>query len=258
MEAEAHELAGVRVHAVPQTLAASEFRDELARAAGTIDSDATNVLLAHVALTSLPAREWKDINELEVEEAAFDARFDHVLLGHWHVHQKASKRTWYAGSTDSFWFSDRPRGAGAKGLVVLDTDAGTVEHHANPRERPLETVQIGAVGLGPSELLDACGKAGEAMPDGAIVRLFLNGVDAAAFRQVPQDEFQAIIPNALHVQVEPEFAEGALAVQGGTTIGTLVHEWTGFVEMQDLTGLDRERVARTGATYLDEAQAEAI
>ena len=27
------------------------------------------MLLAHVALTSLPAREWKDINELEVEEA---------------------------------------------------------------------------------------------------------------------------------------------------------------------------------------------
>ena len=59
--------------------------------------------------TSLPAREWKDINELEIEEAAFDKRFDHVLLGHYHVHQRASKRTWYAGSTDSFWFSDRPR-----------------------------------------------------------------------------------------------------------------------------------------------------
>jgi len=258
MEAEAHELAGVRVHAVPQTLADAEFRAELARAGGAVAKDATNVLLAHVALTSLPAREWKDINELEVEEAAFDKRFDHVLLGHWHVHQKASKRTWYAGSTDSFWFSDRPRGAGAKGLVVLDTEAGTVRHHPNPHERPLETAQVTALGLGPSELLEACGTIGQTMPDGAIVRIFLNGVDPAAFRQVPQEEFAGAVPQALHVQIEPEFAEGALSVQGGPTIGTLVHEWGSFVEMQDLAGLDRERVTQTGVRFLEEAQVEAV
>ena len=49
-------------------------------AAGAVRADATNVLLAHVALTSLPARAWPDINELEIEEGAFAKAFDLVVL----------------------------------------------------------------------------------------------------------------------------------------------------------------------------------
>src|SRR5918999_697164 len=142
MEARTVGLAGVRVHAVPQTLTVEEFKEQLEVAARDASGDATSLLLAHVALTSLPLREWRDINELEVEEAAFDRRFDQVVLGHYHVFQKASKRTWYAGSTDSFSFADRPKRAGAKGLVVLDTDAGKIEHVANPGERPLVSLWV--------------------------------------------------------------------------------------------------------------------
>src|SRR6185503_4867887 len=64
MEAVRAELAGVAVHAVPP-----------------------NLLIAHVALTSLPSRAYRDINELEVEESAFDRAFDLVVLGHYHAVQ---------------------------------------------------------------------------------------------------------------------------------------------------------------------------
>jgi len=256
MEAVTTDLAGVRVHAVPQTLSEREFREELERTAADLHADATSVLLAHVALTSLPARQYRDINELEVEEGAFDRRFDHVMLGHYHVHQKVSKRTWYAGSTDSFWFADRPKGAGPKGLVVLDTEAGTVEHHPNPGERPLETFGVDAAGMGPSELVDAVGRAAEGCPQGAIARVFLAEVDPASFRQVPAEEWREAVPGALHVQVEPDYALGALPVQADATIGGLEAEWDGYVEGQDLAGLDRERVRDTGRRFLEAAQAE--
>lgn len=256
MEAVAAELASVRVHAVPQTLSEGEFLEELERSAGELRADATSVLLAHVALTSLPARQYRDINELEVEEGAFDRRFDHVVLGHYHVHQKVSKRTWYAGATDSFWFADRPKGAGPKGLIVLDTDAGTVEHHPNPGERPLETFGVDAAGMGPSELVDAAGRAAEGCPEGAIARVFLTEVDPAAYRQVPAEEWREAVPGALHVQVEPDYALGALPVQADSTIGRLEAEWDGYVEGQDLVGLDRDRVRDTGRRFLEAAQAE--
>jgi hypothetical protein len=256
MEAVTADLAGVRVHGVPQTLSEREFREELERTAADLHADATSVLLAHVALTSLPARQYRDINELEVEEGAFDRRFDHVMLGHYHVHQKVSKRTWYAGSTDSFWFADRPKGAGPKGLLVLDTEAGTVEHHPNPGERPLETFGVDAAGMGPSELVDAVGRAAEGCPQGAIARVFLAEVDPAAFRQVPAEEWREAVPGALHVQVEPDYALGALPVQADATIGGLEAEWDGYVEGQDLAGLDRERVRDTGRRFLEAAQAE--
>jgi len=258
MEARTAELAGITVHAVPQTLSVEEFRSELEHAAERLAADRANLLIAHVALTSLPAREWRDINELEIEEGAFDRGFDLVLLGHYHVHQKASKRTWYAGSTDSFTFADRPPEAGAKGIVVVDTDTGEVEHHENPGERPLVTFAVEAAGMSPRDLLDACERAARGTPDGAIVRVFLNGVDPAAFRQVTQDEFQETVAGALHVQTEPDFDAPALAVQGGAEIGTLESEWSFFVEVQDLAGLDRERVASLGQRYLEEARGETV
>jgi Calcineurin-like phosphoesterase len=258
MEAAVADVAGVRIHAIPQTLAVEGFRAQLDRTAGEARADAVSVLLAHVALTSLPSREWRDINELEVAEAEFDRRFDHVLLGHYHVHQKASKRTWYAGSTDSFWFSDRPKGAGPKGVVVLDTESGKVEHHANPGERPLMSFVVDAAGMGPSELLDACGRAAHGTPEGGIVRLFLNEVDAAAYRQLAQDDFGEVVPAAIHVQVEPGYQVASLPVQGAPTIGRLEAEWGSYVDRQDLAGLDRDRVRTTGERLLVEAQGEAV
>jgi DNA repair exonuclease SbcCD nuclease subunit len=257
MEARAADVAGVRVHAVPQTLSLDDFRAQLEATAGDLQADATSLLVAHVALTSLPVRQYRDINELEVEESAFDRRFDMVILGHYHVHQKVSKRTWYAGSTDSFWFADRPKGSGPKGLLVVDTDSGTAQHVANPRERPLETYQVEAAGLGPGELVDACSRAAHEAPEGSLVRVFLDEADPAAFRQVATEEWQEAVPAAIHVQVEPGFGPRALAVQGAPEIGRLEGEWDAFVERQDLAGVDRPRVRDTGRRFLEEAQAEA-
>jgi DNA repair exonuclease SbcCD nuclease subunit len=256
LEARSVELAGLKVHAVPQTLTVEDFKEELERAAGEVSADSTNLLLAHVALTSLPVREWKDINELEVDELTFDRRFDQVILGHYHVHQKASKRTWYAGSTDSFSFADRPKGAGPKGLLVVDTEAGAVEHVPNPGERQLVTFGVDAAGMGPSELVEALGRHNEEVPEKAIVRVFLNEVDPAAYRQVPMAEFLEAMPRAVHVQVEPDFGAAALAVQGAPQIGTLEQEWAAYVEGQELAGLARNRVLTLGERFLVEAGGE--
>jgi DNA repair exonuclease SbcCD nuclease subunit len=258
MRARTVELGGVLVHAVPQTLSVDEFRDEVARAATEIRPDAVNLLIAHVALTSLPPREARDVNELEVEEGTFDARFDRLLLGHYHVCQEVSRRTWYAGATDSFNFSDRPAGAGPKGLVVLDTETGLVEHVANPTERPLVTVAIEASGLSPGELVESCAAASAGSPEGAIVRIFLNHVDPATYRLVSREELGDAVPHALHVQPEPDFAAGAIPVQSEARIGSLESEWAAFVERQDLVGLDRDRVVTAGARFLDDARGDTV
>jgi len=256
MEAVRTDLAGVVIHAVPQTLSDGEFRAQVDAAAGRIQVDRMNVVIAHVALTSIPARAYPDINEIEVEEAAFDRRFDLMILGHYHAFQKASKRTWYAGSTDTFSFADSPESA--KGLVVVDTETGRVDHVENPGERPLATVDVQAAGMSAGELVDAVERAARGTPEGAIVRVFLNEVDPAAYRQVANEQFQESLPGALWVQVEPDFGADALAVQGGPAIGSLEQEWAGYVDRQDLLGLDRRRVAGLGARFLREASGETV
>ncbi len=256
MEARSTELADAILHAVPQTLSVEDFRAQLDVAGSAVRAGATNLLVAHVALTSLPSREWPDINELEIEEAAFDRRFDLLVLGHYHAFQKVSKRTWYAGSTDTFSYADSPQDP--KGLVVVDTEAGSVEHIANPGERPLVTVSVEAAGLSAGELVDACERAASGTPEGAIVRIFLNHVDRASFRQVSKDEFAEAVPGAIHVQVEPELGAEALPVQGAPEIGSLEVEWASFVERQDLAGLDRGKVVSIGARLLEDAKGETV
>ena len=256
MESLAARLGDVLVHAVPQTLTDEAFREQLDAAAGRTSADATNLAIAHVALTSLPTREWRDINEIEIEEAAFDRRFDLMALGHYHAFQKVSKRCWYAGSTDTFSFADSPDVA--KGLLVIDTEARSVEHVENPGERRLVTFGIPAAGLSAGELVDRVEAAGRSSPEGAIVRTYLNEVDPAVYRQVRNEEFQEAIASALWVQVEPDFGADALPVQGGPSIGSLEEEWIAYLEPQELVGVDRERIRDLGIGFLEAAVGETV
>jgi DNA repair exonuclease SbcCD nuclease subunit len=258
MEAVTSDLAGVRVHAVPQTLSVEDFKAQLDVAASKAGGDATDLLLAHVALTSIPARAYPDINELEIEEGALDKGFDLAVLGHYHVFQKVSKRTWYTGSTDAFGFGDRPRDAGPKGIVVVDTDELAVEHIENPHERPLVTAGVDAGGMGPDQLVDAVERAASGTPEGSIVRVFLNGVDPSAYRQVANERFQEVVPGAIYVQVESDFGAESFPLQGGSEIGSLEREWEAFVEVQDLAGLDRESVVATGRRFLEGARGDTV
>lgn len=256
MEALAVELGDTLVHAVPQTLSVDELRSQLAAAADATKGDVVNLLLAHVALTSLPTRAWGDINELEIEEGAFAKAFDLVMLGHYHGHQRASKRTWYAGSSDTFTFADSPEIP--KGVVLIDTDDGRVEHVENPNTRPLTTVSVPSSGLSAGELVDAVERAATGSPEGGIVRVYLQEVDPVSFRQVGAQGFQEAVPGALYVQVEADRGPEALALQGGPTVGSLEQEWADFVEVQELAGLDRPRIVDLGGRFLEDARGEAV
>jgi hypothetical protein len=88
--------------------------------------------------------------------------------------------------------------------------------------------------------------------------VYLNEVDPAAFRQVANEQFQEAVPDAMWVQVEPDFGADALAMQGGPQIGSLEQEWAAYVEVQDLTGLDRPKVVELGTRFLEEAKGETV
>jgi hypothetical protein len=50
----------------------------------------------------------------------------------------------------------------------------------------------------------------------------------------------------------------AFAVQGGPTVGSLEQEWLAYVEVQDLAGLERDRVVALGARFLEDARGESV
>jgi DNA repair exonuclease SbcCD nuclease subunit len=245
---ERFELPGLVVHAVPQMLTVEAALDALDQAARSRSADRTNLLLTHPRLTQLQPRH-ADINEIEVDAGRIQA--DVVLLGHYHSFATVAPGMWYAGSTDTFSFSDDPDRA--KGIAVLDTDQGTCVHVPVAGTRRLVTLEsVYALGLSPTELADRVLERAATVPADSVARLYLEGVDPEAYRLLDLQAVHDAASEALYLKLEPQFASTTLHAELPTT-ETLGAQWDSYLAGQDLTGLDRERLQSLGRGYIDGA-----
>ncbi len=241
------EIGDLVVHAVPQMLTVEATLEALDEAAAARSAGRTNLLLTHPRLTQLQPKH-ADINEIEVDKGRL--RADLVLLGHYHGFARVDDAMWYAGSTDTFQFSDEPERP--KGIVVVDTDTGECRHVALPGTRQLVTLEtVYALGLSPAELSERVLERAAVAPAGSVARLYLEGVDPQAYRML---DLQAVrdATAALHLKLEPQFVSVAVPSEL-PSVETIGGQWDGYLEGQDLTGLDRGRVRDLGHRYLEAA-----
>jgi len=194
------------------------------------------------------------VNEIEIDADAL--RSDLVLLGHYHVHTRVREGVWYAGSTDTFSFADDP--GREKGIVCVDTDTGTCRHHAVPGRRPLVSPDpVAAAGLGPADLEEAVIQRAEAVPAGAVARLFVDGADPQAWRLVDHARVSEAFGHALWFRLEPAFLDDASRVTDLPTRDAIGERWARFVEHHDLVGYDAARLRATGDDLIRAAIDEA-
>ncbi len=247
LQYERFELPGLAVHAVPQMLTVEATLDALEEAARSRSADRTNLLLTHPRVTQVEPR-YADINEIEVDAGMLQS--DLVLLGHYHFHTRVGRGIWYAGSTDTFTFADDPDKA--KGIVVLDTDTGECTHVPLTGQRPLVTLEtVHALGLSPAEVQDVVFERAASVPQGAVARLYLDGVDPEAYRLLDLQAVRGAAGAALHLKLEPTFA-GVLAQADLPELESMPARWDAYLDSPgtDLTGYDRDRIRRLGHDYL--------
>ena len=247
LQYERFELPGLLVHAVPQMLTVEATLDALEKAARSRDADHTNLLLTHPRVTQVEPR-YADINEIEVDAGMLQS--DLVLLGHYHFHTKVGRGIWYAGSTDTFTFADDPDKP--KGIVVLDTDSGECTHMPLSGQRPLVTLEtVHALGLSPAEVSDLVLERAATVPEGAVARLYLDGVDPEAYRLLDLQAVRDAASAALHLKIEPSFA-GVLAQADLPELESMPARWDAYLDSPgtDLTGYDRDRIRSLGHDYL--------
>lgn len=242
------ELPGLVVHAVPQMMTVEHTLEALDEADRSRSLDHTNLLLTHPRITSVEPK-YADINEIEVDDSVL--RADLVLLGHYHFHTKVREGMWYAGSTDTFTFADDPDRA--KGILVLDTDTGACTHVPLTGQRPLVTLEdVVALGLGPGELRELVLERAAKVPDGAIARLYVKGVDPEAYRLLDMQEVRDVAAAGLHLKLEPTFAGVHTSVQL-PDVHSIGGHWERYLDQQDLTGFDRDHMKALGQKYLQDA-----
>ena len=251
LQYEAIDLPGLRVHCVPQMLTVPAALDALQQADANRSADRSNLLITHPRLTQLRPK-YDDINEIEIDVSALQSDF--VLLGHYHVHQKVDDGVWYAGAPDTFTFADDPDRP--KGIVVLDTDTGVLRHVPVPGQRRLVTLEtVAATGLSPAEVRERVLERAAQVQEGDIARLFIDGVEAAAYRLLDLNEVRAVAGAALHLKLEPSFMESTTPVQL-PDMDSMGARWEAFVEPQDMIGYDRAKIVTLGHQYLAQAVEE--
>jgi DNA repair exonuclease SbcCD nuclease subunit len=233
---------------VPQMLTVEATLDALEQADRGRSLDRTNLLLTHPRVTQVEPR-YADINEIEVDAGRL--RSDMVLLGHYHFHTKVDDHIWYAGSTDTFSFADDPDKA--KGIVLLDTDTGEVRHVPLTGQRPLVTLEaVYAIGLSPAEVEDQVLDRAARVPEGAVARLYLEGIDPEAYHMLDLQAVDDAARAGLYLKLEPQFTAVGTSVEL-PEMDAMGARWERYVEDQDLTGLDRDRVRRLGLQYIEQA-----
>jgi hypothetical protein len=109
-----------------------------------------------------------------------------------------------------------------------------------------------AAGLSPVELQERVLQRAERVPEGAVARLYLDGVDADVYRLLDLHAVRDAARAALLLKLEPQFLATAVPAQL-PTIADLGAQWDGYLEGQDLTGLDRARVRQLGHEYIGSA-----
>jgi DNA repair exonuclease SbcCD nuclease subunit len=248
------ELPGLVVHAVPQMMTVEATLEALEQADRARSLDRTNLLLTHPRLKQVEPSH-ADINEIEVDLSVL--RSDLVLLGHYHFHTRVAEGIWYAGSTDTFSFADDPEKP--KGVVVLDTDTGECRHIPLTGQRPLVTLEpVFALGLSPAEVQAQVLERAAAVADGAVARLYLDGVDPEAYRLLDRQAVRDAAGTALLLKVEPVFAAVAARVAELPELDTMPARWEHYVDGQDLPGYDKGWIRRRGREELARAVEEAV
>jgi hypothetical protein len=95
-----------------------------------------------------------------------------------------------------------------------------------------------------------------AVPAGAVARLYVDLVDPEAYRLLDMEAVRDAASAALHLKVEPTFTDVAGPGQL-PDLDTLPAQWSTYVDGQDLTGFDRDRVRDLGREYIARAIEEA-
>lgn len=252
-EYRAFEFPGLLVHCVPQMENVERTLEALDAMKANRSADRVNLLLTHPRLTQVEPK-YADLNEITVDASALDC--DLVLLGHYHTHKEVVRGMWYAGATDGFDFSDEYETA--KGIVMLDTDAGTIEHVALEGRRPMVLPDIiSALGLGPDEVTDRVASAVAGAPADAVVKVIIDGVAPEVWSQVDPRVWRDAGGHVLWMKVEPRLMHAGVQVQGLPELAGVQARFESWMEPQEAIGLDRDALVARGKQYLAEAVTEA-
>lgn len=245
---------GLTVHAVPQCPDAQTLRDQVQ---GIEPAPGRNVLMLHGSVREMEAFCNAEFNEQTLDPAWFDDRFDYVALGHFHGVAEVTPRAWYCGAPDRVSIAEAGE---EKGFLEVhldradDVDGGLgVDFHPLPIRAYLDLPILHARRLDADGVLAAAQEALARVPDGAVTRLTIDGLDPSLRGTLDQRAIRKAADHVLHLELRLGWQDQDRDVRGAAEFGGLVEEFEAFAAHQSIERLERKRLVDMGRTVLEEA-----
>lgn len=220
-----------------------------------------NVLVAHIGLDgvgNLVGAEGS-ATTLPGEELVHALDFDYIALGHLHAAARVSDNAAYAGSLERLsWADDEKKNR--KGILEVNLDAGSdddeyVRMHAivGRRQFALDPIDGEAVADLTAAIVARADEAGSDALRGAMVRLTVRNVTAAAWNAIDHKAVAGAFSECLHFQRDAEFAgHETQALQSVPELHEFLLRWPGVKG----TNIDTNDFIRRAEEFLSLADEE--
>lgn len=236
------------VHALPHCVDKEVFNSELAKMRP--DSKFRyNVAMLHAGVVGLSVFKMGEFNEQLAQTGNLHKDFDYVALGHYHKHCEIADNAVYAGSTERAGFGEIGE---SKGFVVVDLAEGTREFKELDIREMLDIGPIDCSRKAFDEIDAAIRKRVEMQNvSGKVVRITLKNIRPKDHQNLDMASLKKLLRTALHFQIKAETLNDEQVVASGDMMfDTLEKEWIHFLEQKAIDGVDKEKLAELGMTYL--------
>ena len=242
---------GVDFHCLPHCSLTEEMDAAFAQLTKSV-TVGHNVLITHGAWSG---NEYGmgEFNEQRLPdvEALTAKEFDYIALGHYHRYVAVKENACYSSSTERTSLNEHDSTCG---YLVLDLESGDREYH-EIETRPMRKLPaIDCSGLLTADIYQQLQtQADESIRD-AIVQIQLHNLEQDAFLKLDMRAIDELFQKAF--VLEKQVLRKSKAPGDGRAsaqIGSLPVEFSRYIEALDKPELDKERLQKMGAFYLDEA-----
>ncbi len=241
--------AAATFHCVPHCEDQERFETELQKI--SIVPGKKNIGLFHAGVSGVREFREAEFNEqLLTDTFLKTVPFDYCALGHLHRMVEVEKSVWYAGSTERLSFGEVSQ---KKGLLLVDTDTGTVTPHIVPTRVMVERT-VTVTDLSAQDAFEAIKTAIEDIgPGNKVLKIRVSNIAPATYAALDFTTLRALTAPATHCELIFERVDQKdIALNDTQTIQGLSEEFSGFCARSGEQSERAQRVKEKGLSLLKE------
>ena len=239
----------ILIHCLPQINTQDVLQEQLTFIERNEKMD-YNIFLAHGSIQGIKEFSMNEFNEMMLPKQYLSEKFDYVALGHYHIQTKIDDYMYYAGSTDTFSFSESNKDHGFMELT-LNNPKKNVEFMSINTRPFIDTPSIECYGKNIEEIMkEIIQTIKKIEPIGKIFRINLEHILSHQYRGLDFRMIRQLCQGCLHYDISAYIEEqDRKRMESQGRIDSLTKEYTHFIKEQELE--EKELILKKGLEYIN-------